>query len=47
VEILLDRILRGRSPSQTRIIDPLTKVEPGNVQEYAKNWEKWLGGGTR
>ena len=30
-------------PPQQRVIDPLTAVTRENADEYAKNWEKWLG----
>lgn len=42
VEMLLDKILKGQNPPQERVIDPLTKVTKENVDEYARNWEKWL-----
>jgi len=42
VEILLDKVLKGQNPPQERVIDPLTKVTKENVDEYARNWEKWL-----
>jgi ribose transport system substrate-binding protein len=44
VQILLDKIANGKDPSSKKIIDPLTKVTKENADEYAKNWEKWLGG---
>jgi ribose transport system substrate-binding protein len=42
VEILLDKIVNHKDPESQRIIDPLTRVTKDNVDEYAKNWEKWL-----
>lgn len=44
VQILLDKIVDGKEPAQKRTIDPLTKVTKDNVKEFAKNWDKWLGG---
>ena len=43
VEILLDKIVKKQDPPQPRVIDPLTAVTPDMADEYAKNWEKWLG----
>jgi ribose transport system substrate-binding protein len=43
VELLLDKIVKNQSPPQVRVIDPLTPVTKENADEYAKNWEKWLG----
>lgn len=43
VELLMDKIVNGKDPANTHIIDPLTKVTKENVKEYAKNWDKWLG----
>ncbi len=42
VEILLDKLVKNISPKQERVIDPLTKVTKDNVDEFAKNWDKWL-----
>ncbi len=43
VEILVDKILSGKAPSETRVIDPLTRVTTENVNDYAAHWDKWLG----
>ncbi|MBV8781744.1 MAG: substrate-binding domain-containing protein, partial [Phycisphaerae bacterium] len=43
VQILLDKIVKNQNPPQEKIIDPLTKVSKENVDEFAKNWDKWLG----
>src|SRR5688572_29861098 len=43
VELLLEKIVNGKNPSSERVIDPLTRVTKENVEEYAKQWEKWLG----
>ena len=42
VEILLEKILNGKAPSDPLVIDPLTVVTTENVESYGKNWEKWL-----
>ncbi|HUJ08918.1 MAG TPA: substrate-binding domain-containing protein [Verrucomicrobiae bacterium] len=42
VEILLDKLVKNQAPKEERIIDPLTKVTKENVDEYARNWDKWL-----
>ncbi len=43
VQILLDKVLKQQNPPQTKVIDPLTKVTKDSVDEFAKNWDKWLG----
>jgi ribose transport system substrate-binding protein len=42
VEILLDKIIKNQSPSDVKVIDPLTLVTKENVDSYAENWKKWL-----
>jgi ribose transport system substrate-binding protein len=43
VQILLDKIVKDQSPPNLRVIDPLTRVTKDNADEFAKNWDKWLG----
>ena len=43
VQILLDKVVKGKNPPEVKIIDPLTKVTKENVAEFAKKWDKWLG----
>lgn len=43
VQMLLDKIVKGQNPPSERIVDPLTRVTLENVEEYGKNWDKWLG----
>jgi ribose transport system substrate-binding protein len=43
VQILLDKIVKNQDPPSLKVIDPLTKVTKDNVDEFAKNWDKWLG----
>lgn len=42
VEMLLEKIVNGKSPENVRVVDPLTEVTKANVEAFAKNWEKWL-----
>ncbi|HWB53419.1 MAG TPA: substrate-binding domain-containing protein, partial [Tepidisphaeraceae bacterium] len=44
VQFLMDKIVDGKNPPKTRMIDPLTKVTKENAKTFAKNWDKWLGG---
>ena len=43
VDLLLDKIVNKKDPPNQKVIDPLTAVTKENADEYAKNWEKWLG----
>ncbi len=43
VETLLEKIVNDKSPQTAIMVDPLTPVTADNVDEYAKNWDKWLG----
>lgn len=43
VEMLLEKIVNNKTPANPIVIDPLTKVTKANVEEFGKNWEKWLG----
>lgn len=42
VEMLLEKIINGKSPATVRVVDPLTQVTKANVEAFGKNWEKWL-----
>lgn len=42
VEILLEKIVNGKTPEPAKIVDPLTEVTKANVDAFGKNWEKWL-----
>lgn len=42
VQTLLEKIVNNKQPEPAMIVDPLTKVTKDNVDEYAKNWDKWL-----
>ena len=43
VEVLLEKIVNKQDPTSPNIVDPLTRVTKENVDEFGKNWEKWLG----
>lgn len=43
VELLIDKIVGGKSPDSDRIIDPLAKVTAANADEWAQKWKTWLG----
>ncbi|MFT3788969.1 MAG: substrate-binding domain-containing protein [Tepidisphaeraceae bacterium] len=43
VEVMLEKVVNGKSPENPRLIDPLTEVTKENAEEYGKKWEKWLG----
>jgi ribose transport system substrate-binding protein len=43
VQMLLDKIVKNQDPASVKVIDPLTRVTKDNVDEFAKNWDKWLG----
>jgi hypothetical protein len=43
VQILLDKIVKGQDPATVRVVDPLQTITKDNVDEFAKNWDKWLG----
>ena len=42
VQILLNKIVKNKSPDSPRVIDPLTRVTKDNVDEFARQWDKWL-----
>lgn len=42
VETLLEKIVNNKQPESPMITDPLTKVTKENVDEFSKNWDKWL-----
>ncbi len=42
VEHLLNKVYFKKDPSTVKDVSPLTPVTKANVDEYAKNWEKWL-----
>jgi ribose transport system substrate-binding protein len=43
VEILLDKIVKGKDPATAKVIDPLTPVTKETADEFGKKWDKWLG----
>lgn len=42
VNIVLDKVVKGTDPFSPLVLDPLTPVTKENVEEWSKNWEKWL-----
>jgi ribose transport system substrate-binding protein len=42
VEVMLDKILRNRTPVQPLMYTPLSPVTEKNVDEWLLNWRKWL-----
>ncbi len=42
VELLVDRILLDRSPASVKEVSPLIRVDPSNVDAFARNWDVWL-----
>jgi ribose transport system substrate-binding protein len=43
VEILLEKVVKAKSPEKPFVIDPLTPVTKENSDEFGKKWDKWLG----
>jgi ribose transport system substrate-binding protein len=41
VNLLVNKVHGGKEPEKTIDFAPLDKVTKDNVDEYAKNWEKW------
>ncbi len=42
VELSLKKVLKGESPKEPRVIAPLTPVTKDNLDEFSKQWDKWL-----
>jgi ribose transport system substrate-binding protein len=42
VEHLVNKVHFKKNPAAVKDVSPLTPVTKGNVDEFAKNWEKWL-----
>jgi len=42
VEHLVNKVHFKKNPSSVKDVSPLVPVTRANVDEYAKNWEKWL-----
>jgi ribose transport system substrate-binding protein len=41
VNVLVDKVLRGKDPVKEIDFAPLDKVTKDNVDQYAENWKKW------
>ena len=42
VELVINKVYREKDPRNVIENSPLTPVTKENVDEFAKNWEKWL-----
>jgi ribose transport system substrate-binding protein len=42
VNLLVDKIVRKKSPPAAKEISSLVRVDASNLEAYGKNWEKWL-----
>ncbi len=42
VEHLINKVYLRKDPASIKDVSPLVPVTKANVDEYAKNWEKWL-----
>lgn len=42
VEHLFNKVHLGKNPPSPRDVSPLVRVDRSNVEEYGRNWEKWL-----
>lgn len=42
VEMILEKVVNGKTPENPKVVDPLTEVTAANVDAFGKNWEKWL-----
>ena len=42
VRLLMDKLIDNKAPSGPIVKADLVRVTKANVEEYAKNWEKWL-----
>jgi ribose transport system substrate-binding protein len=42
VEHIINKVHLKKNPAQVKDISPLVPVTKANVDEFAKNWEKWL-----
>lgn len=42
VEHLINKLHLKKDPPEVHHVSPLVRVDKSNVEEFAKNWEKWL-----
>jgi ribose transport system substrate-binding protein len=42
VQLLVDKVVFKKDPATVKVVSPLTRVTAENVDDYAKNWDKWL-----
>ena len=45
VELSLKKVLKNESPKEPRVVAPLTPVTKDNLDDFAKQWDKWLSAG--
>jgi ribose transport system substrate-binding protein len=43
VRLLVDKLVENKAPSDPLVKAPLVRVTRSNVEDYAKNWDRWLG----
>ncbi|MGN6367352.1 MAG: substrate-binding domain-containing protein [Phycisphaerae bacterium] len=44
VQILLDKVVKGKDPASPKVVDPLQVVTKENAKAFGENWKKWLKG---
>ncbi len=42
VELIVDKVIRKKNPPSAKELSPLIRVDASNLEEYSKNWSKWL-----
>lgn len=42
VELLIEKIVERKNPPSVKEVSALIPVNKDNVEEFAKNWDKWL-----
>jgi len=42
VEHIINKVHLKKDPAQVKDVSELVRVTKDNVDEFAKNWEKWL-----
>ena len=43
VQIMLDKVVKGKDPAEVKVIDPLAPVTKETAADFGKKWDKWLG----
>jgi ribose transport system substrate-binding protein len=47
VTLIMEKLIDGKSPKDPIVKAPLDRVTKQNVEDYAKNWEKWAPSGKK